>query len=300
MARTQKLEGKTNNGRITLKEAETPIIEVLPEQSLPLSEDEKKDLERLEAQVKSAFLAGAKALWEINSRRLYREKYETFENYCKEQFKLSPRYIYYQVKFGQVINALEQSEQTVQILPQSEYQVRPLSKLKSETAQVDAWLEAVEKAGGKPPSFPVVEEVVREKLTSATSTKQKKEELDDKEFCRLKGQLAQVLTSEDDEYLVKNWDNSEDTVNSSELQKLSISKRSLSRVQAYFDQLGTTSTLVERSQERTATTVLAVLAKVGLPPTELETKLLKCLERELSRQDAAQSEKSDSQSSTDS
>ncbi len=72
MARTQKLEDKSDNGRITLKEAETPIIEVLPEQSLPLSEDEKKDLERLEAQVKSAFLAGAKALWEINSRRLYR------------------------------------------------------------------------------------------------------------------------------------------------------------------------------------------------------------------------------------
>ena len=291
MARTQKADKKSDNGQLIVKEAETLTVEVLPDLAPTLSEDERKDLERLEAQIKSAFLDGAKALWEINSRRLYREKYDTFENYCREQFQLSPRYIYYQVKFGQVIHALEQSEQTVQILPQSEYQVRPLSKLKDESAQVDAWLEAVERADGKPPSFPVVEEVVREKLTPAAPPKHEKVELAEEDFCKYQGQLAQVLTLVEEECLIKKWDTIEDTVTSNELQKLSIGKRSLSRAQAYFDQLGATAGLVDRYQEHTATTVLNVLAKVGLPPTELETKLLKCLERELSRRDGAKAEK---------
>lgn len=296
MARTKKDTQESENGKLAGKEVETADIEVIP----PLSDEERKDLERLEAQITNAAGELARALWEINNRRLYREKYDTFERYCLEQFQLSARYIYYQVKFGQVLHALEQSEQTVQILPQSEYQVRPLSKLKSESAQVDVWLEAVERADGKPPSFPVVEEVVRERLTGATPQKQEKEQFEEGEFCQSVGQLAQVVTSEEDEYFIEKWDNTEATVTSSELQKLSISKRSLSRVQTYFDQLGTTSTLVERSQERIAATILGALAKVALPPSELETKLLKCLEKELSRQDAAQSEKSDSPSSTDS
>lgn len=293
MPRTRKVRKEAGNGKLAVQEPETASIEVLSEEtSTPstLSEQERQDLERLESQVKSAVLEAAKALWEINTRRLYRERYETFEEYCEAQFQFSSRYIYYQVRFGQFLNALEQSERTVQILPQSEYQVRPLSKLKEESAQVEAWLEAVERAEGKLPSFPVVEEVVRQKLTPKTKTKKKETQLSEGAFCQVGGQVAQVIASKEDGYQLKQWDNSEVTVTANEVKELRLDKRSLSRVQSYFEQLGVAAALVERYREKTATTVLNVLARVELPPTELETKLLKCLERELARRDKAQAE----------
>ncbi|MGK7915554.1 MAG: hypothetical protein AB4038_08405 [Prochloraceae cyanobacterium] len=290
MPRTSKVKKETKNGQLAVQEPEATKIEVLPEESSSLSEQEQKDLERLEAQIKSAVLEAAKALWEINTRRLYRGLYATFEEYCEATFEFSSRYIYYQVKFGQVLNALEQSEQTVQILPQSEYQVRPLSKLKEESSQVEAWLEAIKRAEGKLPSNPVVEEVVREKLTPKSTKKKAETPLDEGVFCHVGGQVAQVISSTDGGYQLKRWDNTEETAKANEVKEISIDKRSLSRAQSYFEQLGTVANLVERYREKTATAVLGVLARIELPPTELETKLLKSLERELSRRDKTQAE----------
>ncbi|HAC64033.1 MAG TPA: hypothetical protein DCF68_10960 [Cyanothece sp. UBA12306] len=290
MPRTHKVKKESENGKLAVQEPETTNVEILSEESSPLSDEEKKDLERLEAQVKSAVLEAAKALWEINSRRLYRERYATFEDYCEDTFKFSSRYIYYQVRFGQFLNTLEQSERAVQILPQSEYQARPLSKLKEESEQIEAWLEAVERAEGKTPPYSLVEQVVRKKLTPQEKTPKQRLSLSEGHFCQLGGQVAQVIASADGSYQLKRWDHSEATVAIDDVKELQVDKRSLSRVQSYFDQLGVAAALVERYREKTATAVLGVLAKAELPPTELETKLLKCLERELSRRDKAQAE----------
>ncbi len=113
------VEEDSANGKLAVKEPEVVDVEVVPEQELPLSESEREDLDRLEAQVRSAVWSAAKALWEINTRRLYRERYKTFDDYCQAQFQFSPRYAYYQVKFGQVLKTLEQSERGVQIVPMS-------------------------------------------------------------------------------------------------------------------------------------------------------------------------------------
>ena len=110
-----------SNEKLAVKKSEVVDVEVVPEEEWPLSEEEREDLDRLEAQVRSAVWEAAKALWEINTRRLYRESYKTFDDYCQAQFQFSPRYAYYQVKFGQVLKTLEQSERPVQIWPQSEY-----------------------------------------------------------------------------------------------------------------------------------------------------------------------------------
>ena len=283
MPRKRKIRGEYRNGNLTVQEPEVTPIEVISEEAQPLTKEEREDLEYLEAQVIGAVLEAAKALWEINTRRLYRERYATFAEYCEDTFKFSSRYIYYQVKFGQFLNILEQYEQSVHILPQSEYQVRPLSKLKEESAQVEAWLEAVKRAEGKLPSFPVVEEVVREKLTPKVELKKEKPLLAKGAFCQVDEQLSQVIASADSGYELKLWNASEITVAGDEVRELKIDKRSRSRVQLYFDRLGVAASLVERYREKTATDVLGILAKVKLPPTELEARLLKCLERELSR-----------------
>ncbi|MDJ0574855.1 MAG: hypothetical protein QNJ65_06765 [Xenococcaceae cyanobacterium MO_234.B1] len=105
--RKKVVEEAPSNGQLAVKEPEVVEAEVIPEQESPLSEQECEDLDRLEAQIRSAVWSAAKALWEINTRRLYRERYKTFDDYCQAQFQFSPRYAYYQVKFGQVLKTLE-------------------------------------------------------------------------------------------------------------------------------------------------------------------------------------------------
>ncbi len=153
----------------------------------------------------------------------YRERYKTFDDYCQAQFQFSPRYAYYQVKFGQVLKTLEQSERGVQILPQSEYQARPLSKLKEDSERIEAWLESVEKAQGTTPSFSLVESVVRQKLTEKSKTrKEPAASLSSGDFCQVRRSsfLAQVLSKKEDSYTIKLWDLTEATVAPGEITAL--------------------------------------------------------------------------------
>ena len=88
--RKKVVEEAPSNGQLAVKEPEVVEAEVIPEQESPLSEQEREDLDRLEAQIRSAVWSAAKALWEINTRRLYRERYKTFDDYCQAQFQFSP------------------------------------------------------------------------------------------------------------------------------------------------------------------------------------------------------------------
>ncbi len=275
------VEEAPSNGKLAVKEPEVVEAEVVPEEELPLSESEREDLERLEAQVRSAVWSAAKALWEINTRRLYRERYKTFDDYCQAQFQFSPRYAYYQVKFGQVLKTLEQSERGVQILPQSEYQARPLSKLKEDSERVEAWLESVEKAQGTTPSFSLVDEVVRQKLTAKSKTlKDAAASLSEGDFCLVRRNLAQVLAQTKDSYTIKLWDGTEAAVAPGEITALKFDKRSLPRLKSFFETLGKVKSLWSGHREKTADAVLTLLGQVEGPPSELETKLLNLLERE--------------------
>ena len=150
--------------------------------------------------------------------------------YCQAQFQFSPRYAYYQVKFGQVLKTLEQSERPVQIWPQSEYQARPLSKLTEDFEQVEAWIESVEKAQGKTPSFSLVESVVRQKLTAKSKTRKDFASLSERDFARVRRGLAQVLAKTKNSYTIKLWDKTEAAVGSGEITALKFDKRSLPRL----------------------------------------------------------------------
>ena len=275
------VEEHSPNEKLAVKKSEVVDVEVVSEEESSLSEAEREDLARLEAQVRSAVWEAAKALWEINTRRLYREGYKTFDDYCQAQFQFSPRYAYYQVKFGQILKTLEQSERPVQILPQSEYQARPLSKLKEDFERVEAWIESVEKAQGTTPSFSLVESVVRQKLTAKSKTRKgAAASLSEGDFARVRRGLAQVLAKTKNSYTIKLWDKTEAAVAPGEITALKFDKRSLPRLKSFFETLGEVKLVSERHREKIADAVLALLAQIEGPPTDLETKLLKLLEQE--------------------
>ena len=143
-----------------------------------LSETEQRDRLHLERRVERAFFEAGKALAELRDRRLYRSTHSTFEEYCKDRFGFERRHPYRLIEAAGVVdnlikmcpiwtqNQTEDDPATVrsdqlQILPTSEGQVRPMTKLEPQEQQ-EVWLRAVELAGGKVPSGRIVKDVVQQ------------------------------------------------------------------------------------------------------------------------------------------
>jgi hypothetical protein len=136
-----------------------------------LTEDEQRDRLHLERKVERAFFEAGKALMELRDRRLYRSTHRTFEEYCRERFGHSRQKSNYLIAAADVYenltticcqNSPDDSLTTnrSQILPTSEGQVRPLTKLEPQQQQ-EAWQTAVQKAGGKVPTGRIVKDVVQ-------------------------------------------------------------------------------------------------------------------------------------------
>ncbi len=143
-----------------------------------LSHDEQFERLRLERKVERAFYEAGKALQELRDRRLYRSTHQTFEQYCSERFGFTRRRPYQLIDASIIVdNLLSEAEEMctnrtqnetdemcanrTQILPTSEWQVRPLTKLEPDE-QVEAWTQAVEQAGGKVPSGSLVKSIVEQ------------------------------------------------------------------------------------------------------------------------------------------
>ncbi|MCC5661224.1 hypothetical protein LC608_30535 [Nostoc sp. XA010] len=118
-----------------------------------------------------AFFEAGKALTELRDRRLYRSTHKTFEDYCRDRFGHSRQQSNYLIAAAGVYENLttigcqnvENQNLTTngtQILPTSERQVRPITKLEPQQ-QWEVWQTAVEEAGGKVPSARVVGDVVQ-------------------------------------------------------------------------------------------------------------------------------------------
>ena len=144
-------------------------VEVMTEYLTPEEERERLFLER---KVERAFYQAGNALLQLRNRRLYRSTHKTFEEYCQDRFGYSRRKMDYLITGAEVFENLllrtngSQNEETEtrtigsQILPTSERQCRPLTQLNPEQ-QREAWLSAVESAGGKVPSFRIVKDIVQ-------------------------------------------------------------------------------------------------------------------------------------------
>jgi len=130
-------------------------IEVLEE----LTEAEEAERHRLELKVERAFCEAGTALRKLREQHLYRSTHRTFEEYCRDRFGFTRQSANYLIAGAAVVENL--TTIGCQILPSSERQVRPLTKLKP-NEQWEAWQQAVNLASGKVPSGRIVKTVVEQ------------------------------------------------------------------------------------------------------------------------------------------
>jgi len=104
--------------------------------------DERSRLYQLEETIRqglNTFVDVGNALLEIRDKRLYRQEYSTFEEYCREQWNMERRRAYQLMDAAQVV---ENVYHGTQILPTSERQARPLTSLEP-AEQVEAWKRVI-------------------------------------------------------------------------------------------------------------------------------------------------------------
>jgi len=90
-----------------------------------------------------AFYKVGSALIEIRESKLYKEDYDTFEDYCRDRWDLSIRYADKLMLSAKTIKVLESTP--IGVLPQNESQTRPLTRL-SAPLQQEVWQKVVETA----------------------------------------------------------------------------------------------------------------------------------------------------------
>ena len=103
------------------------------------------------------FIEVGQALMTIKEKRLYRIGFKTFEDYCVERWSISRIRAFQLIEAANVISGLLTM---VDIMPQSERQVRPLTSLEPEI-QKEVWTEVV-KTHGDNITAAKVQEVVNE------------------------------------------------------------------------------------------------------------------------------------------
>ena len=137
-----------------------------------LTDDEKQRRHHLERKVERSFYEAGKALAELRDSRLYRDRWNTWENYIADRFGFKRNYANKQIAAAEVVDSLIQNYEvqgtnsTLSVtltgtLPTTETQVRPLTSLDPED-RATVWKNAVDKANGKVPTEALVKEAVKE------------------------------------------------------------------------------------------------------------------------------------------
>lgn len=176
----------------TRRGVETPVINAQNGALVPLRNGPPGPLRTLNAEESSlmfdceavvrrgldTFLEVGSALVTIRDRRLYREHYHTFEEYCQRRWDMTARRARQLCAAADVVGNLKgpagppTSEQDGNnrsdppVLPATESQARPLTQLKP-LEQREAWQEAVKTAPGGKVTAKHVEEVVRRRTGKA-------------------------------------------------------------------------------------------------------------------------------------
>lgn len=124
-----------------------------------LSLTEQQRLDELEAQIeedKQAFIRVGQAMLEIKERRLYRERFPSWETYCQQRWQFSGRQGYYQL--AAITKGAEIAQTNPPFLPTHESQTRPLTKDFSVEESGLIWRRAIEQAGNAQPTQKIVKE----------------------------------------------------------------------------------------------------------------------------------------------
>jgi hypothetical protein len=143
----------------------------------PLTKDERAALTEHESIIEKGLptiFAIGNALREIQNGKLYREKHDTFADYCIERWGFGRAYGYRAIQAAKVVNVLKEVSPTGdKILPTSEVHVRPLTTLPPGD-WVDAWQRVVARAKDK--EGPITVDIVAEVVDSMKGKAKRKAE----------------------------------------------------------------------------------------------------------------------------
>ena len=275
-------------GTITVTAVEVP----------ELTEEEQRDRLHLERRVERAFFEAGKALTELRDRRLYRSTHKTFEEYCRDRFGHSRQQSNYLIAAAGVYENLttigcqnvENENLTTngsQILPTSERQVRPMTKLEPQEQQ-EVWLRAVELAGGKVPTGRIVKDAVQRIMerTRVPNTYQIGEVcqilVKDNSELRGKGGCWGIVSQVNEfSCTVRMWDG-EYAIGLQHLKSFNYLPQECQQMQSLSDRI---SRVYSDSLEETVKSLLQSLGKLNRPYlTAVEEKLLSVLESEYGRE----------------
>ena len=156
----------------------------------PLNLAEEREREECEAVISKGlhtFLEVGQALVRIRSKRLYRDHYRTFEEYCRQKWEFSKSYATRMIEAAVVAAILT----PIGAKPTSESQLRPLAGLAPEKIP-DAWKKAEEIAG----QGEITAKVVRLAAKQFTKTKRSRARHETKKRAQSRAPvpLGQLLT----------------------------------------------------------------------------------------------------------
>lgn len=146
--------------------------EVIP----PLNKTERKILAEQEAIIEAGLntvIGVGDALLTIRDKRLYREEFGTFEEYCRTKWRFSKSHANRYIAASSVTHTLEDIDPNV--MPKSESQIRPLTALKP-AEQKRVWKLVIEDIkSGASLTANLVTKKITECLPDAPTYKQAKE-----------------------------------------------------------------------------------------------------------------------------
>ena len=247
----------------------------------PLSEAEQSEKKRLEGVVSEAVWNAGKALRELRDKKLYRDTHTSFERYCREQFGHSRQKSDYLIAGANIYHNLTTNR--CEILPTTEFQVRPLGVLEN-SDQVVAWEKSVEIANGKVPTHRIVKQVVREMTREEKDNPFELGEvvgimsLDNPDLKGKNGCWAVVTGVSKNTCDLQTWDSELEGVEIEFLQELEYTEEDCQTIQKLH---GRISRLQKVSDlEGTAKGVLRLLGKIERPYlTPFEEEMLKLVEK---------------------
>ena len=140
---------------------ETRAVQVY---SASLTTREQREFARAERTIArglKSFLEVGMALKEIRDKRLYRQHFDTFEQYVATRWEMSRPRAYELCAASEVVEDLS-AIADIRVLPENEAQARPLTRLRTSRHRRKAWLLALNlaKAGGRPVTASNVEAAV--------------------------------------------------------------------------------------------------------------------------------------------
>ena len=140
-----------------------------------LNQDERTELDHCETVISmglSTFIKVGEALSTIWARRLYREDYSTFDDYCRDKWGIASSRARQLMGASETVQDIKSVTTGNTFLPTNERQARPMAGL-TPTEKGLIWEKSVEKAGDRLPSGKLVERIVKEikPITKESQTK---------------------------------------------------------------------------------------------------------------------------------